>query len=84
LCAVWSAALLLVAVIIAVLMILDDPLPYCRLRVERFAVLVIDHLGGSPANLWPFLRTASLLGAVVPGHVLVGEAWQAQIKSAVS
>ena len=75
-------ALLLVTVIIAVLMILDDPLPYCRLRVERFAVLVVDPLGGRPANLWPCLRTAS--GAVVPGHVLVGEAWQAQIKSAVS
>jgi hypothetical protein len=39
-------------------MILDDPLPYCRLRVERFAVLVVDHLGGGPSNLWPFLRTA--------------------------
>jgi hypothetical protein len=78
------AVLLLVTGIIAVLMILDDPLPYCRLRVEGFAVLVVDDLGGSPANLWPFLRTASLLGAVVPGHVLIGEAWQAQIKSAVS
>jgi hypothetical protein len=65
-------------------MILYDPLPYCRLGIERLAVLVVDHLGGSPADLWPVLRTASLLGAVVSGHVLIGEAGQAQIKTAVT
>ena len=58
-------------------MTVDDLLPHRRLGVERLAVLVEDHLGSGPTDLRAVLGTASLFGAHMPVHVLVGEARQA-------
>ena len=58
-------------------MIVDDPLPHRRLAVERLAVLVVNHLGSGPTDLRAVLGPARFLDAVLPAHVLVGEARQA-------
>ena len=59
-------------------MVVDDPLPYCRLGIEWLTVLVEDHLGYSPANLSRVPGMASLFGASISVQDLVGEARQAQ------
>jgi hypothetical protein len=75
--AAGASALLLVIAAVAVLMIVDDPLPYRRLSIEWLTVLIEGHFSSDPTNLWPVLRPASLLGALKAPHVCVSEAWQA-------
>jgi hypothetical protein len=42
---------LLAFLVVAVFMIVGDPIPYSRLSVKRLAVLVLNHLGSPSTNL---------------------------------